>query len=468
MSGSVSSSVHSFRDDPVVGDEEEGTKASTTHDGAPPPFPAVTRVDPVGEVRASDSTLLPYVMASSAVGEDVDDGDDDEDERASLVSCSDDDDDDDATPTTTRNKTRAVSRGGRLRARRPSPSKHPRRRLTSRGHCRRLIGALRPLLCLGEVFMGVAVFAFMAFVLVVIPEYGHHSSVTATEFPELIEPRSEECQNWTITNLDAYLDRYKTDFVVACVGGGSDCGCPNPVIGSMPQDSGWWNESWQFSNEKNRERIQDTLDQGRKLDVVLLGDSITEHWQGTDLGGENDEFRGNNDVYNQLFNSPDSPIQGLALGNGGDRTTQLLYRLEHGEITMLSAPVFWILIGTNDFLGFFCDPDEIVAGILACVREVRRQKPSSTVVLQALLPVSANEAHDLLYWRAYSEVNQRLSCFAEQAPLVEFVNMTQLVLTEDGKVDISLLVDGIHPGENASLILGDEIVRVVKHLLSTR
>jgi lysophospholipase L1-like esterase len=464
MSGSVSSSVRSFRDDPVVDGDEEDAMTGTT-------FPSLSRGDPAGEVRASDATLPHYELAINADGEEEEElGGEEEDEHASLVSCSDDDDDDDdddeeAMPNTTRNKTRALGRRGKLRARRSSPGKHPRRKLKPTERCRRLVGSLRPLLCLGEVVMGVAVFAFVAFVLLVIPEYGHHSSATAAEFPELIAPHSEECQNWTIANLDAYLDRYRTDFVVGCLDGGSDCSCPNPVIGSMPPDSSWWNESWQYSNEKNRERVQEALDQRRKLDVVLLGDSITEHWWGTDLGGDNYIFKGNNDVYNQLFNSPESPIQGLALGNGGDRTTQLLYRLEHGEIEQLGAPIFWIMIGTNDFLGYFCDPNAIVAGILASVREVRRQKPSSTIVLQALLPVSANKEHDLLYWRAYSEVNQRLSCFAEQAPRVQFVNMTELVLTEDGKVDIAMLVDGLHPGANASSRIGGEVVRVVQNLL---
>ena len=51
-------------------------------------------------------------------------------------------------------------------------------------------------------------------------------------------------------------------------------------------------------------------------DVVLLGDSITEHWQGTSTGKpKHEEIK---DVYEELFRSPGG-IKGLALGISGDR-----------------------------------------------------------------------------------------------------------------------------------------------------
>jgi beta-glucosidase len=234
----------------------------------------------------------------------------------------------------------------------------------------------------------------------------------------------------------------------------------------MPQKTGWWNESWQESNAANQQRIREAIQAGRSLDVILLGDSITEHWQGTDLGRSNPDWDGNARVYHETFTSEDSPVQGLALGNGGDRTTQLLYRLEHGEIDPLEAPVLWILIGTNDLLGVFCASEEVVAGILSIVRQVRLRKPASTIVLQALLPVSSgNIDNEIGYWHVYSQINQRLACFAEQAPWVRFVNMTDLFLTSNSTVDVEMLVDGLHPGEVASRLMGQRIVRVVQDIL---
>jgi lysophospholipase L1-like esterase len=313
-----------------------------------------------------------------------------------------------------------------------------------------------------------AVFSLFLFVLLAI--LAMSGDRVASEVVVLRPPSSPVCSqnNWTIPDLDEYLDRFGTNYTPQCYAGrnGRPCGCPNPTIGSMPQDSeGWWNESWQFSNAKNQERINETINQGRQLDVILLGDSITEHWQGTDLGNRNTEFDGNAQVYRDMFTSEDSPVQGLALGNGGDRTTQLLYRVEQGEIDMLEAPVIWILIGTNDILGFSCSSDAVVAGILAIMRQVRAHKPASTLVLQALLPARGNDAGAIGSWDLYSQINQRLECFAEQAPGVRFVNMTQAFLTVNDTVDGDLLIDGLHPGEEGSRVMGQRIVDVVQDIL---
>jgi lysophospholipase L1-like esterase len=270
-------------------------------------------------------------------------------------------------------------------------------------------------------------------------------------------------------DLEEFLDRFRAgNYAPECYRdvGDDGCRCPNPVAGSMPPDSGWWNETWQESNEVNRQRVRQAVDEGRRLDVILLGDSITEHWHGTDLGSTAPNFEGNLEVYREFFDSENSTLQGLALGNGGDRTPQLLYRVQTGgEIDPLEAPVIWILIGTNDILGEFCGPDEVVAGILSVAREVRNRKPSSTIVLQGLLPVLGGGGGLPLAPALYNEINQRIACYADLAPQMRFVNMTQSFLTANGTINRDLLVDGLHPGVEGSRVMGRRITRVVKDIL---
>lgn len=55
-------------------------------------------------------------------------------------------------------------------------------------------------------------------------------------------------------------------------------------------------------------------------DVVLLGDSITEHWQGTSTAKPN--HADIKEVYEELFRKPNG-IKGLALGISGDRVRKI-------------------------------------------------------------------------------------------------------------------------------------------------
>jgi lysophospholipase L1-like esterase len=376
----------------------------------------------------------------------------------------------------------------------PSPPKLP----DARRRRKRLLAApSRRLWLLGGAFLIVlvAVLALVLFLLLAVPDdSGNDNGNPSREggvgapapkdpivqpipvTPSVANPVCAE-NNWTITDddnsLNEFLSRFRTgDYTPQCYNGSSiinngDCRCPNPVVGSMPEESNAWNKRWQESNLVNRQRVQQAVEQGRKLDVILLGDSITEHWHGTDLGSRNPMFEGNVQVYRELFDSDNSTLQGLALGNGGDRTTQLLYRVEtEGEIDPLEASVIWILIGTNDVLGFMCGVDEVVAGILSVARLVQKRKPYSTVVLQGLLPVLGYTGGRLLVPKVYGEINQRLACYADQNPRTRFVNMTEAFLTANGTINTELLVDGLHPGVKGSRVMGRRIVRVVRDILS--
>lgn len=175
------------------------------------------------------------------------------------------------------------------------------------------------------------------------------------------------------------------------------CNCNDPLHGS-PTHKRWrarWDNAFQrnqlslhpyVTTEEDATSQTSTAPDNRLLDVLLLGDSITEHWVGTDLGalqnGRIDpKYQGIRAVYQELFLSPDNKnddnsnsnnnnVHGLALGIGGDRCSQLLYRVQNGELPpQLPVPVVWVTIGTND-LPDHCKEDAIVAGIVAVAQEI--------------------------------------------------------------------------------------------------
>lgn len=74
--------------------------------------------------------------------------------------------------------------------------------------------------------------------------------------------------------------------------------------------------------ERNIELIKNDAMNSITHDVVLVGDSITEHWQGTGLSKTNHEDI--KEVYDELFRQPDG-IKGLALGISGDRVSYVCH-----------------------------------------------------------------------------------------------------------------------------------------------
>ena len=77
-----------------------------------------------------------------------------------------------------------------------------------------------------------------------------------------------------------------------------------------------------------------------EIDLVFVGDSITHNWEGargpgSDYGGKPlAELKKRYSVFN--------------LGFGGDRTQNVLWRLENGELDGCRAKCFMLMIGTNN------------------------------------------------------------------------------------------------------------------------
>ena len=78
---------------------------------------------------------------------------------------------------------------------------------------------------------------------------------------------------------------------------------------------------------QNIKLVNQSLQAAQELDVVFVGDSITEHWNGRDMGDVRDKDHDVSLVFQQLFqkqqHQSQSQIQGLALGIAGDRVSHI-------------------------------------------------------------------------------------------------------------------------------------------------
>ena len=118
----------------------------------------------------------------------------------------------------------------------------------------------------------------------------------------------------------------------------------------------------------------------RVFDLVFIGDSLTHFWageSGCDYGSA---------VWTQYYGR--RRVQNL--GFGFDRTQNVLWRLEHGELDGQTPKLIVLNIGTNQFSGtprYPRDtPEAAAAGIRAVSEKIRSMFPGTFLILTALFP----------------------------------------------------------------------------------
>lgn len=113
-------------------------------------------------------------------------------------------------------------------------------------------------------------------------------------------------------------------------------------------------------------RIEKTKGEG---DVIFLGDSITQGWEGQGK------------IWEQYFGS----FKPVNLGISGDQTGHVLWRITTGkELDFLNPRVAVIMIGTNNTGKYTAE--QIAGGITTIVEELKTQKPRLKILLLGVFP----------------------------------------------------------------------------------
>jgi len=255
---------------------------------------------------------------------------------------------------------------------------------------------------------------------------------------------------------------------------GGECTCPNPLI---PQGK-ITNEAWMtqhynnialtqwysavLSSQQPQQQQQDQQEE-QQLDVIFIGNSITEQRQGTNMGKTIDKYTSIKEDFDITFSKSKGGLyNGIALGISGDTTTNLLYRLIHGELSNeLQPKVWWISIGINDLLKDYCSEELIVLGIQRIVEEIMIVQPNVTVVINSILPVQTNK-YGLLdemegcnrnacynMYPHISSINNKLLQFTMENDHVEYFNANDVFVErrEDGLeyMRMDWFQDPVHP-----------------------
>jgi lysophospholipase L1-like esterase len=214
-------------------------------------------------------------------------------------------------------------------------------------------------------------------------------------------------------------------------------------VPSLEQDSyNWW------------ARHAECLALGPKLDpqVVLIGDSITNFW-----GGE---------PRARIANGPESwaatfrARRVLNLGFGWDRTQNVLWRLEHGELDGLHPTLVIINIGTNNFSGTAHaragTPEEIAQGVLKIREAVLAKCPQAHILIMAVFPRGNNAADGRR--PGILSLNRILAKSLADLPQTTFLDIGNRFLDGHGNISSEILPDGTHPSEQGYAIWSRALV----------
>jgi len=169
------------------------------------------------------------------------------------------------------------------------------------------------------------------------------------------------------------------------------------------------------------------------IDVVFLGDSITDGWR---------------TVGRVLWDEHFAPLHAANFGIDGDRTQHVLWRIDHGTLDGLAPKVVVMMLGTNNTGeertgGVRNTTEEAIAGVEAVVARIVQRLPNSRILLLALFPRSTPEsAH-----RAQIKIiNTALAKLAD-GDRIHYLDIGAVLVGADGRISPYIMPDLLHPTE---------------------
>jgi platelet-activating factor acetylhydrolase IB subunit beta/gamma len=161
------------------------------------------------------------------------------------------------------------------------------------------------------------------------------------------------------------------------------------------------------------------------VDVLLVGDSITIQW---------------GDSWTKHF----PEWKAVNIGIGGDKTQNVLWRLDHGGVEGLEPKCIVLMIGNNNM--FFTPEtgiEPVAKGIEMCVKNLREKFPDAKIVVAKILPA---HAPDNRFHKDILATNEALDAFKLNGdPQVQVLDLTSDFVNDDGTLKKELYTpDNIH------------------------
>lgn len=205
-----------------------------------------------------------------------------------------------------------------------------------------------------------------------------------------------------------------------------------------PREGGWMNRHESFNE----------ISKKGEAELVFLGDSITQGWEGEGK---------------ETWEKHWAPLKAANFGIGGDRTEHVLWRLDNGNYDGLKAKLTVLMIGTNN-TGHRMDPaEDTAAGVKAIVEKLRAKQPQMKILLLGIFP-RGEKPEDPMRKRN-AEINEIIAKLAD-GKTVFYQDIGGEFLLPDGTLPRDIMPDLLHLNKTGYQKWADAIAPKVKELLA--
>lgn len=199
----------------------------------------------------------------------------------------------------------------------------------------------------------------------------------------------------------------------------------NPAIKPATRDANWM------------KRHQTFVDRAMKggVDVLFVGDSITQGWEGS-----------GKEVWEKEFKD----WKPMNLGIGGDKTEHVLWRITEGkELVGIDPKVVVIMIGTNNTGRD--SAEQIAEGVEAIIKVFKKEKPKAKILLLGVFPRSGVAGKEIKedvvsaeqLSKKIPQVNEKIAKFADEKT-VTYLDISKTFLNEKGGLEKKVMPDYLH------------------------
>ena len=188
----------------------------------------------------------------------------------------------------------------------------------------------------------------------------------------------------------------------------------NDAIKPVPRDANWM---------KRHDSFNARVKQGN-VDLLFIGDSITQGWEGAGKAVWSEKYGKRNAVN---------------LGIGGDRTQHVLWRLDNGNIDGIKPKLAVLMIGTNN--SGQNTSEQIAEGITAIVTKLRDKLPETKVLILAVFPRGADGTNKN---RMVNEGANQIVAKLADGKNIEYLDIGPKFLDDKGNLSKEVMPDLLH------------------------
>lgn len=167
----------------------------------------------------------------------------------------------------------------------------------------------------------------------------------------------------------------------------------------------------------------------KKAELVFIGDSITQGWEGAGKA-----------VWDRFYKNRNA----INLGFSGDRTEHVIWRLGRNPISRSKPKVAVLMIGTNNTGHLLQEPAEVAAGVEAILDLIATQSPETKLLLLGIFPRGETQFDPKRLNN--TAINQRIARFAD-GKRVHYLDISDAFLKADGSLVAGLMPDKLHLNE---------------------